>query len=189
MHLFRLTYFSKTNLSSDGEEKPQQKIKSILDDGLAANKDRNITGALIFNKDYFVEIIEGSREEVSRTFAQIAKDNRHSDPVILECTPVDARQFDCWSMSYAGSSPQALAVYQKFGSDDQLRPENMTAASLIGLIEELIALDIKVADDSREREATTPQPPNQQVSRPATRRSRSHEAGRRKGAVYGKMTA
>lgn len=159
MHLYRLTFYSKTNLKRPGAGNIPNQIKSILDTSLANNKAKGITGALIFNKDYFVEVIEGEREEISRAFCSISKDPRHSEPVIIECVPIDERAFDCWSMSYAGKSPNMLASYKKYGCEEVLQPEQMTPASILGLMEDLINLDIKVASDSPERGKESPVTP------------------------------
>ncbi|MCG7755463.1 MAG: BLUF domain-containing protein [Nitrosomonas sp.] len=61
-----------------------------------------MTGALMFNREYFAQVFEGVHDQIQETFERIQCDPRHDDVVVLDFEPVDARRFSRWSMGYIG---------------------------------------------------------------------------------------
>ena len=99
-------------------------------------------GQLLFSADGFVQVLEGPTEAVERTFERIECDPRHAHVVILEAGPAAAREFQNWSMAYAGrdadqhfaafsraprtACPEALALLR--AALDRMTPEQAAAA-------------------------------------------------------------
>ena len=92
MRLLRLIYYSRP---FDYDE---ETLRDILGVARRHNRLRGITGALLCRADLFVQLLEGPREPVTRTFARILDDDRHSDVALAWCGDVDARLFPGWEM-------------------------------------------------------------------------------------------
>ena len=92
MHLVQLIYHSR----------PFGFDASALDDivGVARKHDRRrgVTGALLCRSDLYLQMLEGTREAVTRTFGRILDDERHSDVVLVTVHDIDERLFRDWDM-------------------------------------------------------------------------------------------
>ncbi len=93
--MYELVYSSKANKNTD-----KYAILDILKTAESTNKELDITGCLVFHKTTFVQILEGSKEDIHGLFAKISLDDRHRDVVILHEGEIKKRSFDSWSMAF-----------------------------------------------------------------------------------------
>lgn len=82
------------------------------------NPEAGVTGALLFNEDWFVQLLEGDREAVHATYNRIAEDPRHEAVELLVDMANAARLFPEWSMGFVGDAP---AMRQRFGDSPLAR--------------------------------------------------------------------
>ena len=130
MFLTRLLYFSRTEASVD------QDIEQILMTARRENAKRQVTGALWFDGDHFVQALEGGRQAVSETYHRIAADPRHRDIELVSCEMVDSRLFHKWRMAYFADTEENRALILKYSGQDRLIPERMSARSLLHVLAE-----------------------------------------------------
>ncbi len=93
--LYQLTYRS--------EAKPEisaQEIKDILEISKSKNAKSNITGCLLYNEGFFVQILEGEKEEVKAVYNIIEADKRHTMVQVLSEGETRERFFEKWEMAY-----------------------------------------------------------------------------------------
>lgn len=114
--LFRIVYVSRSRIAAAvGEEE----VAGILDASRRNNAAVGVTGALLFCRDCFAQVLEGPLDAVSVVFERIQGDPRHAEVVVLEAAPVAARGFADWSMAYAGRRTDADANFAALtGSED-----------------------------------------------------------------------
>lgn len=91
-----LVYVSK--IASPYRSRARQVVREILTQAQHRNAQNNITGLLVFNATFFVQALEGDLEAIDQTFGQIAKDVRHSFPMVVFKQPVAERSFAAWTM-------------------------------------------------------------------------------------------
>ena len=108
--LYRLVYTSR-NFMEGGEEEQKAAVAGILAVSKRNNARVGVTGALLFNRGSFAQVLEGSKAAVETTFERIQRDTRHSDVAVLQCEPVTARAFPNWSMGFIGDSPRGRALW------------------------------------------------------------------------------
>jgi len=128
MYLFRLIYYSVNTVQAQ-EGSLQQELKTILLASQRNNPPLGVSGALVFNYNYFAQILEGDRKAVTQTFCKIAEDKRHSDIVILEAHPITERLFESWNMAFVGGV-SAETHLRRYATSTQFHPEKMSASSL-----------------------------------------------------------
>jgi len=104
MFLVRLIYAST---ATDGLA--PNEYQAILSTSIKNNAASDITGMLCCNGQYFLQCLEGSRQEVNRTYSRILNDPRHQDVVLLSYGEVSTRQFSEWAMGYVALSSNASA--------------------------------------------------------------------------------
>lgn len=75
-------------------------IKQIHKEAVQFNSQYHITGCLLHHQGKFVQLIEGSREAVTRLFEKIKKDRRHTEVQVLNTQHSSNRMFADWSMIF-----------------------------------------------------------------------------------------
>ncbi|NOI79761.1 BLUF domain-containing protein [Vibrio tubiashii] len=132
MELIKLIYVSTVSdafsLSS---------VDEILVAAQRNNGENGITGILYFNHKYFMQYLEGDKQEVESTYKRILEDNRHYNVLLLDKSALDERQFGCWSMAYILQSEilQPLNLY--FMDSPDFNPYRLDTQSANEIIIEL----------------------------------------------------
>jgi len=134
MFLTRLLYVSKRNIDVDCN------VEQILESARIHNKRVEVTGALWFNGEIFIQALEGGRHAVSSVYHRIAADPRHRDIELVACTAVNERLFYQWSMGYYADTEKNRQHVLRYSGHDALNPKEMSPESLLGF---LTALDMK----------------------------------------------
>ncbi len=83
-------------------------IAALLIIARASNARNDITGALLYHCERFVQILEGPDEKVLTTFASIARDPRHRSVHTMREKTIVSRQFPEWTMGWRAVSDDSL---------------------------------------------------------------------------------
>jgi hypothetical protein len=116
-------------------------LRDIVASAQHNNALAGITGFLIFDKTWFVQILEGARANVSEIYNKIARDKRHSGLNIIDVRNVDARSFPNWTMGSAVRSPEVQGVYLRHGIGGQLDPTQLRSDQVLKLAHDLQAFE------------------------------------------------
>jgi len=151
--LTRLVYHSENHLGARGAVASGSKVAMIddLNTILAASQRNNekagVTGALLFDTVWFIQILEGEREAVSAVLRRIMGDERHDELTVMDCRPAEARLFGNWWMGFAMLRGDNGALFARHGIGARLDPRSMSGDQAVGLAKDLAAagLDRKVA--------------------------------------------
>lgn len=127
--LCRLIYHSRT-----AGRVTKTDLKSILAASRRNNQELGVTGALSFDNDHFLQILEGRRVNVNRIFAKILGDPRHRDVNIVTFMPIAERLFPAWSMLFIGSDRLTRDTCLRFCGVGSFRPERLTADKAVALV-------------------------------------------------------
>jgi len=133
MDLVRLVYFSRNRLDL-AKGALNERVSEILTKSVANNREADISGGLIFSKDWFAQALEGDRVAVTETFARIERDKRHGDVTRHAFKAIEKRRFSYWWMAAAGWTPETAELFRRFSGADQFDPRGMSADSICDLI-------------------------------------------------------
>ncbi|MFM9989217.1 BLUF domain-containing protein [Flavobacterium sp.] len=75
-------------------------IDKILETSRDFNSKNEITGCLLFHNNEFIQILEGEKTILQALYANIKKDERHFNVILLTESEKDERIFPNWSMAY-----------------------------------------------------------------------------------------
>ncbi|MEZ4394905.1 MAG: BLUF domain-containing protein [Polyangiales bacterium] len=78
---------------------PERDLDDIARQSAARNARAGVTGALLFDRGRFVQVIEGPAAAVDDLRARITRDPRHDDLRTLLVCPHDRRSFAGWEMT------------------------------------------------------------------------------------------
>jgi Sensors of blue-light using FAD len=109
---------------------------SILRKAHAWNTQNEITGVLCEGQGVFLQALEGERGQVTRLYARISADPRHTDLELIHCESITLRRYGEWSMARVHLSdvdPQTKIVWPDFD------PYSANGALVMARIDELIA--------------------------------------------------
>ncbi|GLS92092.1 hypothetical protein GCM10007916_31620 [Psychromonas marina] len=101
-------------------------LEDILKVGRVNNTKNGITGMLCFKDEYFIQCLEGSRDAINQTYNKILTDERHSNVVMLEYTPIDVRDFNDWCMGYIPTSQFTDPLILKFSTSLPFNPYQLS---------------------------------------------------------------
>jgi Sensors of blue-light using FAD len=128
----QLIYYSKSTCKG-GDAALLAQLRDIVSSARKNNARAGVTGFLIFDKTWFVQILEGDRANVSEIYNKIARDARHSGLNIINVRDVDGRLFPDWTMGSAVRSPDVRGVYLQHGIGGQLDPTSLGSDRVIKL--------------------------------------------------------
>lgn len=133
MNLVRFIYASRfCDKKFDSQELAKINKTSQLN-----NKESEITGALVFGEDYFLQCLEGSREAVNKTFQRILLDPRHESILIMGMTDIVSREFSEWEMKYIFLTEKNSQAIREFSTSAQFNPFCMPYNRVLELLKAL----------------------------------------------------
>lgn len=133
--ILRLTYISRYNNHNENGE-----VTRILAQAQQNNERNGITGALIFNHNYFLQSIEGARPMINELLRKLVKDDRHFSLQIIECCEIEQRRWNKWSMKYLIPSDENKGLALKYSTGTQFNPYLMSANQIIMLVDTMAKL-------------------------------------------------
>jgi len=130
--LTRLIYHSENHLGAvDG--KMIAELNAIMDAANRNNQRDGLTGALLFDTLWFVQILEGEREAVSKAFCRIARDERHDAVTLIDVSPAEQRLFANWWMGLGLLRGDHGALYKRHGIGERLDPRKLSGEQVTAL--------------------------------------------------------
>ncbi|WPP50328.1 BLUF domain-containing protein [Catalinimonas niigatensis] len=91
--LSQLVYVSVRNPSCTEEE-----IQKILAACKRNNKEKDVTGVLLYSNTHFVQYLEGEYSKISSLYDKIKTDSRHKNAIMINTAPIQERSFPSWQM-------------------------------------------------------------------------------------------
>jgi hypothetical protein len=93
-----------------------EEIAAILVQARANNVRHDLTGALLYHRGRFIQILEGPDEQLAARFAVIAADPRHRGIHVVSEEPITERQFPDWTMGFRPLTDDSITALP--GYDD-----------------------------------------------------------------------
>lgn len=129
--LSRLIYASEVATPLSPELLQDLLVKARRD-----NRLRDLTGLMVFNNRYFLQVLEGERQQVSDLYARLVHDVRHRRLVLLGFEAVGERLFTDWSMGFAPADALRRGDYLRYSASSQFNPTTMSASAALALLVE-----------------------------------------------------
>ncbi len=129
--LSRIVYRSLAKINMSAPEGNAQ-LLSIVRTSQKRNEFSVITSVLLFDKTYFVQVLEGDKPAVHETFQRITTDDRHKDVEIIEWRDINRRDFVS-SLAMFARGPENEAQFAKFGFAEMLHRKRIKVGAVHGL--------------------------------------------------------
>ena len=135
MPVSQLIYVSRNAMSGDAEALKDQ-FSTILAVSRRNNQRDGLTGYLVCDTTWFVQILEGDHEKVMAALVRIRFDSRHSDVAVISTREIRTRSFPQWSMGGSVRTPAMREIFKRHGLEN-LDPSVLTAPSVLALAMDL----------------------------------------------------
>lgn len=130
--ILRLTYVSRYNTDNANIE-----VARILEQAQRNNERNGITGALVINDNYFLQVIEGARPVINNLLKKLIEDKRHFSLQIIKCCEIEERRWNKWSMKYLTANDQNKEYVLKYSASNEFNPYLMSTSQITMFIDEL----------------------------------------------------
>jgi len=144
MDLYRLVYCSNFALKSTGTALAAD-LKGVLGSSIVHNQADAISGGLVFSRNHFVQVLEGSQTAVESTFGRIKLDPRHTGVTQIEAKPINDRMFGAWSMGYAGNAALFDKVSKGVTASGVIDPSLIDVEDLVLSVHQLVKSEMLMA--------------------------------------------
>lgn len=132
--LVRLLYASRAAAPLTAEI-----VDSILEQSRWHNVPHGITGMLCFSDDLFIQVLEGSRKNVSELYNRIVGDARHGEIQLLIFEEISERRFADWTMGQVNLAKVNASLLLKYSETPAINPFACSGRAMLALLDELIA--------------------------------------------------
>jgi len=119
----------------------EAQLAELVEQSQAWNNAHDITGLLCYSSTgHFVQVLEGTAEQVHKLFAKIRQDKRHSQVQALSDYATSTRWFADWRMAFISTDPAEfhwLLGYLEAKGHNLIRPQvPIISEHLVTLLEE-----------------------------------------------------
>lgn len=113
--------------------------EDILRVARSRNGTRGLTGLLVLNRQFFLQLIEGDREHVNQLLCKLVADPRHTDFHMISFKRIEQRSFAQWGMGFVAANALNKSVLLRNGVSSSFNPYTMSEASVRELLNEMRA--------------------------------------------------
>jgi hypothetical protein len=105
------------------------------------NRTQGVTGALLFNRECFAQVLEGPRISVENVFERIQRDRRHGQVTVVDNGWADRRDFPNWAMAHVQPSSDQQAAGIASNLKLALIQPSSTGTDVLELLKDLVIQD------------------------------------------------
>lgn len=89
-------------------------LLELLTQSRERNLRQNVTGVLLYSEGTFMQVLEGSKEDVYAIYDSIERDLRHRNIIKLVKGQADKRVFPNWSMAFTSVNAETLELIEGY---------------------------------------------------------------------------
>lgn len=124
MDLVQLIYTSTVS-----DQFKESDLSVILNSAKQRNNAESVTGILCFDGNFFMQCLEGGRQQVNTVYANILADERHQGAELLTYGPIDKRSYSQWEMGLVPQEALTHSLNLLYTASGQFAPYEMSGAS------------------------------------------------------------
>ena len=131
--LVRLLYVSRAT------ESTTESLEAILQRARRHNAEHGITGILCYSNNIFMQLLEGSREEVNCLYSEIQRDSHHTNVQLLHYDEITEREYPGWTMGLVDIDQLNTSIILKYSEGPDFNPYANSGWMSLAMLEDLAA--------------------------------------------------
>jgi hypothetical protein len=120
------------------EECDMAAIQNILKVARQRNPACNVTGMLCYDPQFFMQCLEGPKDDINKLYGDIARDSRHTRVTLLEYNEIEERTFEVWSMAFIQARDLDAKMLRSYGSRGKFDPFMLSPEQARNLVMEIV---------------------------------------------------
>jgi Sensors of blue-light using FAD len=112
-------------------------VYAIMKEARQRNDAMSVTGVLLFNTQYFLQLIEGPKESIEALYPRIEKDRRHQNVECLVKRAITERSWANWSMALVMPTADNQHILKRYSASGIFSPIDLTAKTASQLLTDL----------------------------------------------------
>jgi hypothetical protein len=109
----------------------------ILRQSRKYNAEKGISGILVYDIVYFLQLIEGDREEINNLYKQILNDPRHRDVIIINYEEIQQKSYFRWNMGFVHLADKREHFVADYFPDGDFNPYRLDSQKAKRFLSEL----------------------------------------------------
>lgn len=109
-------------------------VEAILKVARQKNHADDISGMLLFDRQSFLQCLEGDAEKLTGLLGRLVKDARHQRVKLLHFGAAAERHFCDWTMGFAGESAHNQQIYLRHTASRHFLPHDLHADNALALL-------------------------------------------------------
>ena len=120
--MIRLIYVSSATRRLDEDE-----LVFLLNQARSRNERQQVTGLLLHAGGNFIQVLEGSEENVEAIYHSIQNDERNKGHIVIEKGPISERAFPHWTMGFEDLTPDRKAKVKGYSEflNREMKPDEV----------------------------------------------------------------
>jgi Sensors of blue-light using FAD len=112
-------------------------VYAIMKEARQRNEALSVTGVLLFNTQYFLQLIEGPRASVDSLYPMIERDKRHQSVERLLRREITVRTWANWSMALVMPTADNKHILDRYSAHGVFSPLELTGDTASQLLTDL----------------------------------------------------
>jgi hypothetical protein len=100
-------------------------LHELLERTRKSNKEKGITGILLYKKTNFMQVLEGEESVLDALYSKISLDPRHHNVTQLAKERISKREFPDWSMAFRDLNNESQDILSEFSDLLNLESRNV----------------------------------------------------------------
>lgn len=109
-------------------------VGMIAEESRIRNARLGVTGALWFDGQHFLQLLEGSKEAINSVLHRVLNASQHKEIDIICFQKVPGRIYSDWAMSYFGSHSHNREVAEQFAGGPDLCLRSLPSSVLVEML-------------------------------------------------------
>jgi NAD(P)H-flavin reductase len=112
-------------------------VYAIMKEARQRNEAMSVTGVLLFNTQYFLQLIEGPEQSIDALYPSIERDRRHQKVERLVRRDISQRTWANWSMALVMPTADNQHILDRYSAQGVFSPAELTAQTASQLLTDL----------------------------------------------------
>jgi Sensors of blue-light using FAD len=112
-------------------------VYEIMKEARKNNPVLKITGVLLFNTQFFLQLIEGPEESINSLYPVIERDRRHQKVELISSKAIVERTWANWSMALVMPTAENKPILSRYSKSGTFSPFDLTADTATMLLTDL----------------------------------------------------
>jgi hypothetical protein len=117
----------------------QEAVSEFMPVAREKNKEYGISGLIIVDNNFYLQVIEGGRENINQLYGNIVRDKRHKFCTLLRYIQIKTKDFPSWDMIHTTLPELNDSYFDSIDSLEDITYNKLTSTRAMSLLRRVSA--------------------------------------------------